>query len=440
MFVVTAGLATPTIVASARLSDHHRSAVIARAQVWEATDVPSMDLKTGPTGEKAFTFNETVACTYVNKTLPGKTRKFACRIGPDDEVKVKYGGDNGEVHGEVVATRLLWALGFGADRQYSVRVICRGCPQAFRGVVRGPQVSVFDPAMIERKMPGASFEPNDGWSWNELDLVDEHAGGATRAQRDALKLLAAFVQHGDNKTEQQRLICRDQPRDKATGKTSTLKGEISCEHPFMYLHDVGLTFGRANKLNRDDIGSMNLVEWSRTPVWKDTGGCVGNLPKSFTGTLVDPQISEDGRRFLADLLVQLSDEQLRGMFEAARVQLRLRNQTDIASGFATVDEWVSAFKAKRDQIVNRRCSSSRVISLSVPSADSLFSPGGGLATAAQRRARFDAMPEWRIACARASASARPCGGALAPSRRSSNPSSLDSTRTMRLPALHRPQS
>ena len=64
---------------------------------------------------------------------------------------------------------------------------------------------------------------------------------------------------------------------------------------------------------------MNLVEWSRTPVWKDTAGCVGNLPKSITGTFFDPPISEEGRQFLADLLLKLSDEQLRGMFEAARV-------------------------------------------------------------------------------------------------------------------------
>lgn len=357
-FLLTAGLATQPMAANARSSDHHRAAVIAHAQVWEATDIPSMDLKTGPKGEKAFAFKETVECTYLNKQLPGKTRKFACRRGQNDELKVKYGGDNAEVHAEVVATRLLWALGFGADRQYSVRVICHGCPEAFGGIARGPQVSVIDPAMIERKMPGVSFAPVDGWAWNELDLVDEHAGGAPRAQRDALKLLAAFMQHTDNKAEQQRLICRDQSKTKPAGQAPAQNGEMPCEHPFMYLHDVGLTFGRANRLNHDDIGGMNLVEWSRTPVWKDTAACVGNLPKSFTGTLVDPPISEDGRRFLADLLVQLSDEQIRGMFEAARVQLRLRNQTDVFSGFATVDEWVQAFKAKRDQIVNRRCSAS----------------------------------------------------------------------------------
>jgi hypothetical protein len=361
-----AGLATLTIAASARSPKDYRTTVIARAQVWEATDIPSMDLKTGPKGEKAFTFAAPVTCTYLKKKLPGKTPKFDCRIEPDDDVKVKYGGNNSEVYGEVVATRLLWALGFGADRQYSVRVVCRGCPGSFGGVDRSPKESVFDPAMIERKMPGAAFEPNDAWSWDELNLVDEKAGGAARAQRDALKLLAVFMQHGDNKPEQQRLICRDQPKEKGQEKTPAHKGREMppCEHPFMYLHDVGLTFGRANKLNQDAVGGMNLAEWSRTPVWKDssttqtTAACVGNLPKSLTGTLVDPPISEEGRQFLAGLLVQLSDEQLRGLFEAARVQLRLRNQTDVLSGFATVDEWVAAFKTKRDQIVNRHCSTS----------------------------------------------------------------------------------
>ena len=213
--------------------------------------------------------------------------------------------------------------------------------------------------MIERKAPRAGFERNESWSWNELDLVDEHAGGATRAQRDALKLLAAFIQHGDTKPEQQRLICRDEPKEPAKEKKSHGKGgPMPCEHPVMYLHDVGLTFGRANKLNQDPVGAMNLVEWSRTPVWKDTAACVGNLSKSLSGTLEDPPISEAGRQFLADLLVQLSDEQLRGMFDAARVQLRLRNPTDIDSGFATADEWIAAFKAKRAQIVNRHCSGS----------------------------------------------------------------------------------
>ncbi len=360
LFVLIAGvtsfaIATAGVAAKDKDKDW-RATVIARAHVWEATDIPSKDMKAGPAGEKAFQFLETVTCKYVNKKLSGKTPKFACLKDPDDELKVKYGGSNGEVYAEVAATRLMWALGFGADGQYPVKVVCRGCPPEISGIIRSPQETIVDPAMIERKMHGAPFEPDDTWGWGELDRVDERAGGAPLAQRDALKLLAVFLQSGDNKPEQQRLICRDQPKDKTKGKEEDHHGQMPCEHPFMYMHDVGLTFGKANKLNSGHIGSMNLVEWSHTPVWKEKAACVGNLPKSITGTLSDPPISEQGRQFLADLLTQLSDDQLRGMFEAARVNLRLRHPAHPSSGFATVDEWVAAFKAKRDQIVNHHCS------------------------------------------------------------------------------------
>jgi hypothetical protein len=45
------------------------------------------------------------------------------------------------------------------------------------------------------------------------------------------------------------------------------------------------------------------------------------------------------------------------MFEAARVHLRPREPQHGDSGFPSVDEWVNAFKDKRRQIVERRCSS-----------------------------------------------------------------------------------
>ena len=128
-----------------------RLSIIARSQIWSPTDIPSMDLKAGPQGKGAFSFRETVVCDYVNKKLPGHSAKFDCTIGEHDTVKVKYGGTNGEVYGEVLATRLLWAMGFGADRMYSVNVICRGCPEEFGGIFRSRHEFRFDPAVIERK-------------------------------------------------------------------------------------------------------------------------------------------------------------------------------------------------------------------------------------------------------------------------------------------------
>ena len=70
-------------------------------------------------------------------------------------MKVKFGEANGEMYGEVAATRLLWALGFGADRMYPVKVICRNCPEnAVKNGKPVPGQRTFDPAAIERKVPG----------------------------------------------------------------------------------------------------------------------------------------------------------------------------------------------------------------------------------------------------------------------------------------------
>jgi hypothetical protein len=328
-----------------------RAMVIARARVWQPMNVAAANMKTGPEAKNGFAFGEIVNCTYVKKALSGKSPKFACKIDPDDEVKVKYGGANGEVYGEVAATRLLWALGFGADREYPVKVICRDCPDSLNGTIRSEHERVFDPAIIERKMPGgATYHPDTGWSWAELDEVDEAAGGSPRAQRDALKLIAVFLQHTDSKPQQQRLICLDAEKTTPEGTTT------ECKQPFMLLNDVGLTFGRATTFNTNTGSGVNLVKWSKTAVWKGGTGCVGNLPKSMTGTLNDPVIGDAGRQFLADLLMQLSDTQIHDLFEESRVHLRLRDPGDVNSGFPTVDEWVAAFKDKREQIATRRCS------------------------------------------------------------------------------------
>jgi hypothetical protein len=91
---------------------------------------------------------------------------------------------------------------------------------------------------------------------------------------------------------------------------------------------------------------VNFDEWSHTPLWSDPKRCVANLSKSLTGTLDHPVIGEDGRRFLADLMTQLSDTQLHDLFAVARFERR--------SGH-TVDEWVEAFKRKRDEILNHQC-------------------------------------------------------------------------------------
>lgn len=340
------------VTPAARLDDIHH------AQVWEKTDVPSADLRTGPKVKNGFAAGATVTCKYAERKMAGNSPKFSCVIPPDDEVKVKYGENNGEVYAEVAATRLFWALGFPVDHMYPVRVLCDGCP-AGAGAVREKDspLLVFDPASIERKFKGRALEtePDSGWAWADLDKVDEAAGGAPKAQRDALKLLAVFVQHTDNKAAQQRLVCVDDKDElKAEKKEAKASGESArCEHTVMLVNDLGQTFGRSNLFNRDALGSVNLERWSGSHVWKNSDSCIGDLPPSQTGSLEYPQISEAGRQFLSGLLMQLTDAQLRDLFDVARFAERKEG----SGRPPTVNEWVDAFKKKRGEIASRTCPS-----------------------------------------------------------------------------------
>jgi hypothetical protein len=344
-------------------SRSNRRDAIRHAQIWTHTDVASMDLVAGPQGPGAFKPGQTITCDYQEQDMNGLSPKFMCEIAGTDHdiIKVKYGRDNAEVYGEMLSTRLLWALGFGTDRMYAVRVICRGCPAGVKGGTALPSGErLFDPATVERKAEGHEIESyaNQGWGWPELDHVDAKAGGAPIEQRDALKLLAVFIQHSDSKPEQQRLVCLDEGPRPAPGT------DAACAHPFMFIQDLGLTFGRTDILFHKE-NYVNVERWAGTTIWAAGDGCIGNLYKPFLGTLERPPIGESGRAFLANLLSQLRDEQIRDLFTSARVDLRSRKPAvdhslggaDVDPGDPTlIDEWVAAFKHKREQVADRRCS------------------------------------------------------------------------------------
>jgi hypothetical protein len=312
---------------------------IKRAKVWTPTNVASMNIKAGPQGPLAFAPGQTVTCTYINKP-PGKgsTPKFHCALPNGRDLKVRYGKENGEVFAHVAATRLFWALGFPANPMYPVKVVCKGCPaDPFANQTLPPAGAppvVFDPATIDEDVEGDTIEskPDEGWAWKDLNLVDEKAGGASIAERDALRLLVAFVQHTSNKALNQRIVCLDKP---------------DCKQVRMVVNDLGKTFGRSRSQHDDERAAVHLDEWAGTPVWKGANVCVTNLHWTWNGSLSDPLVGEAGRKFLAGLLNQLTDAQIRDLFEVARF-------ADRNPKWPT-DQWVAAFKAKRAELTNRTC-------------------------------------------------------------------------------------
>lgn len=341
------------------VTSEERLAYIRAADVWRPSDIAAKDLLSGPPADDAFEVGEQVVCRFVEPKkrdeMNGKTPKFKCGgcddgCTVDETIKVKYGrgpSDNGEVYGEVMSTRLLWSLGFEADRVYSVRVLCKNCPEnpwevysSFTPNAGARADRRFDFAVIERKNDGEKIEATEdqGWSWDELPLVDPSAGGAPAAQLDALRLLAAFMYHADNKPENQRLICLPE----------AVTEEGTCTDPFLMIQDAGTSFGSTKFLGLG-YRKAELGAWSGQTVWKDLNRCQARL--SSMHELKNPIVSEAGRQFLADLMAQLSEDQIRDLFVASRIEERGEKiKVDGSERPVTVDDWVAVFLRKRDEL------------------------------------------------------------------------------------------
>jgi hypothetical protein len=120
--------------------------------------------------------------------------------------------------------------------------------------------------------------------------------------------------------------------------------------------DLGATFGGAGDLSRDAKAKMRFARWSSKRVFKDPARCIGDLDGAFTGNLQDPRIRESGRRFLAERLALLRDDQIHDLFAAAHAEARGEvMEADGTRRPVTIDEWVDAFKRKRREISELRC-------------------------------------------------------------------------------------
>ncbi len=359
----------------AKSTEKQRLEYIRRARVWEPTDVSAKDLYRGPTGRLPFAVDDEVVCEFVPKPMSGWTEKFSCRLEDGTIVKVKYDGEGKykEVFGEVLGTRLFWALGFYADRMLPVHVTCRGCPEHpwefvdarkrlpvnDEGLIASfpPDARLgnyrFELAAVEEKLDSEPIEEKgkQGWKWKLLDQVDEKRGGATRAEIDALKLLNAFVQNADNKAVQNTLAC---PRA-ALGVDD--EGEVACRRPVMYVDDLGSVFGKGG-FTTGNSGRVDYEGWKARRVWRDKKSCRARLTSVGgifrTSTLKDPVISEEGRVLLSGLLEKLSDAQIADLFRAARIERLHQKLGDGAHGEreVTIGDWVALFKQKRSEITD----------------------------------------------------------------------------------------
>jgi hypothetical protein len=326
---------------SKKVSDEERLDALARASVWQPPRVPigKARLDADPAQPQSL------ECSFLVTELGGTAAKFDCALPDGEQIRVKY-GRSPEVPSEVAAARLLHTLGFGSDDVMLVEKLrCYGCPvepfltmrtlglagahDLYGKVMDQESYKDFEWVAVERKHYGRPIETErlEGWAFFELDLIDEKKGGAPRAHVDALRLLSVMIAHWDNKSENQRLVCLSE-RDWPDGGR--------CSRPMAMLQDVGGAFGPRK---------VDLPKWEKAQIWSDRASCTASMDDlPYDGATFKPvKITEAGRKHLASLLQQLSDEQIAALFRGARFDHAKGIVGFTASG---VPGWVRVFKAK----------------------------------------------------------------------------------------------
>ena len=350
-----------------------REDALSRARLWrEPPPTGRMNLRRNPRGPHAFGSADRMTCRFQLEEASGATSKFKCAFANGEVLKVKY-GRNPEVHTEVAASRLLEALGAGADHMYLVdNLRCFGCPEEPDTLVRcmsspygdlrrrcvesfggrpTPEGDVaitidyatfvdFAIVSIERRLEGENIvgDQDEGWGWDELDAAASASGDA-RAERDALRLLAVLLNNWDNRPANQRLLCLP----------GGSRADGTCARPFAYMHDTGGTFGWTK--GEKDERKLDVEGWRQVRVWKDPAACVVRIasPMLHGATFGEATISESGRRFLVDRLRRIPEGGIRDLFEGAR----FADFEGASPESRNVDNWVQAFEGKVREIAQR---------------------------------------------------------------------------------------
>ncbi len=369
-------------------SDDERFEYIKKSNSWIGNTSPLAKKIDGPLQEKEikqFSYNELIECSFseplADDPPAGKTPKFWCIDKNGNRLKIKYQNINTKelndgIFGETLSTRLFWMLGFPADSIYPVQVKCSNCPEKPWDYIQGyfakvkqdrgehisegekkyiqelskPRVQnlLINTAVIEIKFPHDTIEikKNQGWSWQEFKKIltkDNHY----RIHHEALALLSAFIQHADNKPEQQRLVCMDEERKK----------DEKCKNPVIMIQDLGFSFGHGYIDGGRKTSTASLNGFINAPIWSSEEQCITKINYyKWTGEEANIQISEDGRAFFVNLINQLTDDDLINLFVPARLYLKpeLIN-IEGQDRAVTIMDWIKAFKERTSKISSHRC-------------------------------------------------------------------------------------
>lgn len=271
--------------------------------VWEQVEIPSRDTLRGPTSEGIAPALEKVK--LLGRQHGGNNLKYRVEDANGREWVVKVADES---QAEVAANRLLWAIGYRTEIDQIVpRINIDG-------------IGSYKNARFEAR--AKEIQRGDRWSWANNPL-------AGTKEFDGLRIMMAFVNNWDLKDENNVILTEG-------GRS------------YLVVSDVGSSFGKLADRSKSRSGrSVNKPEhFAEAGFIKGVDG--GTIVFDYRGMGEDhlKGIKVENARWLADLLLQLSDKQIADAFRAAKY-----SDEDVSLMTAAVKQRIAALDAVTRQPV-----------------------------------------------------------------------------------------
>lgn len=242
--------------------------------LWEEVDIASRDLFRGPTSEGIFPALEKV--TFMGRQPGGNNLKYRIKDANGREWVVKIADES---QAEVAAVRLLWAIGYRTEIDQIVPKI------------NIEKIGSYKNARFEARPE--TMKRGERWSWANNSYLGTK-------EFDGLKIMMALVNNWDLKDDNNVIIT---------------EGEKS----YMVVSDLGSSFGKLSDKSESRSGRSvnNPKDFANAGFVKGVNNGVIELDYRGMAENLMTGIKVENARWLADLLLKLSDKQIADAFRAA---------------------------------------------------------------------------------------------------------------------------
>jgi hypothetical protein len=244
------------------------------AVLWEPVDIKSRDVFHGPGGRELVPDLKNAA--MMGRQMGGNSLKYRLRDRHGNEWVAKIADES---QPETAAVRLLWAIGYKTEINYLMPDLQLGSERPFSNV------------RLEARPKGV--KRGERWMWGDNPFVGTK-------EFDGLKIMMAMLNNWDLKDENNVILLQD-------GR-----------HHYV-VSDLGASFGRLAKESQSRSGRTvgDPSDYAESVFIRGVND--GVIDFAYTGMAdhLIKGIKVEHGRWLADLLLQLSDRQILDAFRAA---------------------------------------------------------------------------------------------------------------------------